>query len=732
MNPRNKYGWFAVVGIMAILTIAMVVAWVLWRQLTPGVHQTILTLVQENFFLLFGFGVLFLAAGIFILDGVIQNHIVPTAKIRSELQLIRTVNPAHRITINGSAEIEKLAMAINQWADDVKKMQGGMEESITQARAASDAEKNTLAEFLTELPQGMVVCNVEGQILLYNKQAKRLLADPSETSNGNAEKGLYSGYVGIGRSIFSVLENAPISHALDEIYLRLGKKSDLLSSCFIVNHADRLLRVEVTPVLDSMQAFNGFLLVLDDFTERLSEDRYLNTFWQQHSDALRQSIITLRDSIRHDGQTEKALSETEIIASLIDNADQSFREQFGHSHWPMINIDAAEFLEMLKYKVEESSDVTLDLAAVDEAVLQFLQNKRGRSATDDSTDDEVAIRVDSYAFALTIRMLLEFLQTTLDQNHFKVILHRTFQFVGIDLLWQGAPLGQGMIPQWEKAQISVGHETLPFSMKEVLQNHKADLFAFPGIDANGFARLRLYLEANQVSNPEPLRHVPILPEYRPSDFNFDLFKQTGFTTALDNEPLTQLTCTVFDTETTGLDPGAGDRIVSIGAVRVVNGRLVASDYFDQLVNPQRDIPLESIRFHGITEEMVRSEPTVDSVLPKFSNYVASSILVAHNAAFDMRMLQIYEPGTGIKFNQPVLDTLLLSSVVHPAHQNHNLRAIAHRLGINIVGRHTALGDAMATAKLFVKLLPLLAQKGIYTLKDAREASRKSYLSRLKY
>ena len=204
MNPRNKYGWFAVVGIMAILTIAMVVAWVLWRQLTPGVHQTILTLVQENFFLLFGFGVLFLAAGIFILDGVIQNHIVPTAKIRSELQLIRTVNPAHRITINGSAEIEKLAMAINQWADDVKKMQGGMEESITQARAASDAEKNTLAEFLTELPQGMVVCNVEGQILLYNKQAKRLLADPSETSKKDAEKGLYSGYMGIGRSIFSV------------------------------------------------------------------------------------------------------------------------------------------------------------------------------------------------------------------------------------------------------------------------------------------------------------------------------------------------------------------------------------------------------------------------------------------------------------------------------------------------------------------------------------------------
>ncbi len=98
----------------------------------------------------------------------------------------------------------------------------------------------------------------------------------------------------------------------------------------------------------------------------------------------------------------------------------------------------------------------------------------------------------------------------------------------------------------------------------------------------------------------------------------------------------------------------------------------------------------------------------------------------------MRMLQINEAETGVKFINPVLDTLLLSAVVHPAQEDHNLEAIAERLGISIVGRHTALGDAIATGEIFIKLIPLLAKMGIYTLKDARKASQKTYYSRIKY
>ncbi len=144
------------------------------------------------------------------------------------------------------------------------------------------------------------------------------------------------------------------------------------------------------------------------------------------------------------------------------------------------------------------------------------------------------------------------------------------------------------------------------------------------------------------------------------------------------------------------------------------------------------MPPESTRIHGIKPEMLEGQPRIEEVLPQFRRFAEGSVLVAHNAAFDMRMLQIKEASTGVRLINPVLDTLLLSAVVHPSHTDHNIDDIARRLGIRVVGRHTALGDAIATAEIFIKLIPLLERKGIHTLKEARLASQKTYYARLKY
>ena len=181
-------------------------------------------------------------------------------------------------------------------------------------------------------------------------------------------------------------------------------------------------------------------------------------------------------------------------------------------------------------------------------------------------------------------------------------------------------------------------------------------------------------------------------------------------------PLDALTYVVFDTETTGLLPNSGDKIVQLAAVRIVNGRRVEAEVLDTLVNPGRSIPPSSTHIHGITEAMVADAPEIRQVAQRFHAFAKGAVLVAHNAGFDLAFLRLEEARTGVRFDQPVLDTAVLSALVFGDGENHGLDALTSRLGIELSAeaRHTALGDAMATADALLKLIPALQARGLLT------------------
>ncbi len=158
---------------------------------------------------------------------------------------------------------------------------------------------------------------------------------------------------------------------------------------------------------------------------------------------------------------------------------------------------------------------------------------------------------------------------------------------------------------------------------------------------------------------------------------------------------------VFDTETTGLKPSEGDEMIAIAGVRVVNGRVLSGEIFERLIDPGRPIPKASIRFHGITEEMVRGQPSAREVLPQFQTFAGAAVLVAHNAAFDMKFLKLKEAAAEVAFEGPVLDTLLLSVLLHGDAPDHSLDA---------------------TTAIFARQLGLLEARGIETLDQALSAS----------
>ncbi|MDC0116001.1 3'-5' exonuclease [Octadecabacter sp.] len=197
-------------------------------------------------------------------------------------------------------------------------------------------------------------------------------------------------------------------------------------------------------------------------------------------------------------------------------------------------------------------------------------------------------------------------------------------------------------------------------------------------------------------------------------YDFELLNAAQFDN-LSDTPLRDLVYVVFNCETTGLNP-ALDEAVQLGAVRVVNGKVVPGEVFETLVNPGIPIPKRSTDVHGINDAMVAGAPDFGEVCTTFHAFAKQSIFVAHNAAFDMAFLHMQTSKTGQQFDQPVLDTVLMSAAIFGASAVDTLDSICDRLGIVIPThqRHTAMDDAVATAHALVSMIAIFEGRGFQT------------------
>ena len=189
-------------------------------------------------------------------------------------------------------------------------------------------------------------------------------------------------------------------------------------------------------------------------------------------------------------------------------------------------------------------------------------------------------------------------------------------------------------------------------------------------------------------------------------------------------PLAELAMLVFDCETTGLDVER-DAIVSVGGVRMHGARIYRSAVIDRLVDPERPIPPPSTAIHGITDEMVAAAPDFAALWEILEPLLAGTVIVGHNIGFDIAHLAKATAEAGIEWTPPpFLDTLLLSAALEPGKPALGLDQLAERHGVNVRGRHTALGDSLMTAEIYQRMLPRLRDAGVVTLGDAIEFSKK--------
>lgn len=171
---------------------------------------------------------------------------------------------------------------------------------------------------------------------------------------------------------------------------------------------------------------------------------------------------------------------------------------------------------------------------------------------------------------------------------------------------------------------------------------------------------------------------------------------------------------VFDLETTGFS-NKNDKITEIGAVKVENFKIV--DRFSQLINPEKDISYKVQELTGITNDLIKDKPTIEEILPKFIEFIGDSVLVAHNADFDMGFMQQKCREQNIEFKNTSVDTLTLARTLLPHMKRFRLNLIAKELGIPLLNHHRAVDDAEATAHIFIKFLEMIKKKGAEKLSD---------------
>ncbi|MCM8792009.1 MAG: exonuclease domain-containing protein [Candidatus Omnitrophica bacterium] len=180
---------------------------------------------------------------------------------------------------------------------------------------------------------------------------------------------------------------------------------------------------------------------------------------------------------------------------------------------------------------------------------------------------------------------------------------------------------------------------------------------------------------------------------------------------MDNH-IDEIEFTIFDTETTGLEPQQGDRIIEIAAIKFKKDKILGN--FESLINPLRHIPKTTQNINHITDEMVRNAPTIDKIIPSFLEFIQGSYLCAYNASFDFVFLQneLKLINLNLLKDTIVVDLLKMSKRLLPGLPRYALRFVAENLGIKTENLHRAFADVMISFEIFKKLKNILLSKGI--------------------
>jgi DNA polymerase-3 subunit epsilon len=563
-----------------------------------------------------------------LLHPLFLGYLAATRALGQEAEIL-LANPSHRLPLKGPLELQALGRLVQRLAEEKAALEKEVEARVQEAKALVERERAILSALIAHLPQGVVLANPRGQVVLYNPKAQELLGEG----------------LGIGKSLFGLLDPGLLAHAL-----RLPKER------FLTQARGKNLLLQAVPLSEGM----GLILEAQKGEEGLDEATL-----HRLKDKLA-GLKALAEIL-----AQEAPPEVRPLAEKAQEAAQELAQLVQALKPPpqAAEVLAQDLLALLAETLEREAGVQPGLALEEEARWLLL-------------------RVDTYALGRG-------LAATLKEAEEVLLEGRALEgFLRLSLLFpHPAPDPHPLL-------------------KEAVEKAGGSLWR----EGN---RLILLLPAVKA----PSLPAPPGPPPRAEVFDLSLLEVSE---ALEEAPLEGLLYTAFDLETTGLDPKE-DAIIALGAVHLLGSRVLRHEVYEALVDPGRPIPKTSTEVHGLTWEMLKGKPKLEEVLPAFRAFLEGSVLVAHNGAFDMAFLR----KVGID-QPPLVDTLLLAHLLFPDLKDHRLERLAERFGVPVLGRHTALGDALMTAEVYARMIPLLKERGFRTLGQALRACERLPLARLKY
>jgi DNA polymerase-3 subunit epsilon len=661
----------------AVIVVTGLGLWLGYSRLgNPGTAQAF---IQTG--VLAGFAALGLVAGVWYLFDI--NVAKPIETLSGALRACAHSSVAVAMDADIARYLGDLAPAAQAAAGTLAETRSALAEAVARETRRLGTEKARLEALLADVPVGVILCSTEHALVFYNGPAADIIGTGRA---GGLEAGL-------DRKLFNYLHAAPLRHAYDRLVATGDPDavSDVLCTTIV---GARVLATRMR-ILGEGGA-SGYVLTLRDITGDIA------------SDARREAMLEgALDSLRRHSAALTMLAGVLPDDTLPDALQSALKEEVTQLSQAVTRFGMARD----EGQSESGSLPATRATDLSEGLIARL------SASGIPVRAKVAdliLRCNGYEIITLLEALAVRLVARAEGGQMELSVEEEDSGATIRLSWQGKRAGVGELEGWLAAPLST--DASDRTARAVLAAHATEIWP-EAVDERAALCLPIRQARRAVARPKPVARKVV--------YDFELLSPSR-TEKLAEARLDRLTYVVFDSETTGLNPLQGDEIVQLAAVRIVNGRRVEGEVFDTLINPGRPIPAASTDVHGITDAMVADAPGVADVVRRFHKFAEGAVLIAHNAPFDMEFLRRLESQIGLAFDMPVLDTVLLSAVVFGQHEMHSLDALAHRLGITIPEevRHTAIGDTVATADAFLKLVPILAGRGLATFGDVLPEVRK--------